>query len=361
VHEMKKLLTLLCFVLFSALLYSCAKNDKTIQWAEQDPLLRSRLRLNHVNINKIPKQVIIDQEMVYYTQAGDRKKVSYLLSHGGSANAAVGTWNILEYAVSSEHLKIVRLFLKKGADINAGDAEGETPLMLAKSMTILKFLIRRGAKVNLRDDSGNTAAMHLKPEEAKYLLAHGASMNVENKKGQSLLMVALKKNHSSFAKYLILHGAKTHTKDQFGRTPLMYAVRADMPDVELLLLQHGANPNAKDKIGRTVLMHAVLNNNVSSVKFLLNHGANVNAADHLGNTALMDAVSKPSDKLLQSDLTGGSSKDFAIYRHQMIKILIFHRANLYMKNKKEETALSIARKNGFIHSANLIHTAAAQR
>lgn len=336
------------------LLYSCAKNDKITQWAEQDPLLRSRLRLNHVNIDTIPRQVVIAQEMVYYTQAGDIRKLNYLLAHGANVSARVGPWDMLEYAVSSGHLKIVKLFLSKGADINSRDPEGDTPLMLAKSFRIFKFLIHHGAGINVKGDNGNTAAMKAAPEEAKYLLVHGANINAHNDKGETLLMKALAKGHSSFAKYLILHGANIHVKDKNGRTPLMYAVRADIPEMELFLIQRGANPNAEDKDGKTVLMHAVLNNNVGSVKFLLNHGASVNALDKQGDTPLIDAVEKPSKRLIQSDLIGNSPKDFAIYRHQMIKLLLAHGANRYAKNKKGETALSTAVKNGFIKSAKLL-------
>ncbi|MEM7040509.1 MAG: ankyrin repeat domain-containing protein, partial [Bacteroidota bacterium] len=59
--------------------------------------------------------------------------------------------------------KVLKLLLKNGANIDAGDSEGKTPLMYAlRSPGGEKYalaLIRRGANYTARDNAGNTA-MH---------------------------------------------------------------------------------------------------------------------------------------------------------------------------------------------------------
>jgi len=90
--------------------------------------------------------------------------------------------------------QMVKLFLEKGADINALSTGGHTMLMNAASQTnpsTVKFLIDAGADVNIRNNKGETALSvaeqsrndywHLSPESnqasqeiIEYLVAHGA-------------------------------------------------------------------------------------------------------------------------------------------------------------------------------------------
>jgi len=90
--------------------------------------------------------------------------------------------------------EMVKLFLEKGADINALSTGGRTMLMNAASQTIpstVKFLVNAGADVHIRNSQGETALAiaerfrkeywHGSPETSKasqdiidYLLAYGA-------------------------------------------------------------------------------------------------------------------------------------------------------------------------------------------
>lgn len=60
----------------------------------------------------------------------------------------------LHYASSSGSVDVAKLLIDKGADVNAVDNKGTTPLILAvkkNSLAMVRLLLERGADVNLRD------------------------------------------------------------------------------------------------------------------------------------------------------------------------------------------------------------------
>ena len=78
-----------------------------------------------------------------------------------------------------------------GADVNAKDKGGVTPLITATSwarnLEMLKYLISAGADVNAKDDGGDTPflslASHPDVECFKYLISKGADPNVKDEDG----------------------------------------------------------------------------------------------------------------------------------------------------------------------------------
>ncbi len=71
--------------------------------------------------------------------------------------------------------------------MNARADGGMTALMWASSVGMTKFLLAHGAKVNLKDDRGSTALIHAADGSdvgiVKALLAAGADVNARNKDG----------------------------------------------------------------------------------------------------------------------------------------------------------------------------------
>ena len=102
----------------------------------------------------------------------------------------------LHYASSARRPFTVNLLLQHGADINAQDALGYTPLMASASATDVTHL----------------------------LLAQGADLKIQNAKGETALHCVV---YSSFAEEVIpdmlAHGANPNQPDKRGLTPIQYA------------------------------------------------------------------------------------------------------------------------------------------
>jgi ankyrin repeat protein len=112
------------------------------------------------------------------------------------AGAPVDTTNYyyrrtpLHYAVEVEGETCAKLFVERGADVRARDANGGTPLSFAaraNNVAAIRLLASRGAEVDTPNDSGRTpisiAAAELARESVEVLLSLGADPRLANESG----------------------------------------------------------------------------------------------------------------------------------------------------------------------------------
>ena len=202
----------------------------------------------------------------------------------------------------------VRSALASGADVNAKDPEGATPLMYAAlysaNTDCLRLLLERGADVNAANAIGGTALIWGTGslEKMKLLVEHGADVNARSKLGKSALLVAASRDGAGpVVSYLLAHGARSDIKDELegipvipigggGTTALVQAAKARDGEALAALLKLGADVNAKEKNGSTALLNAIAYQNHRNIKLLLAHGAEVNVANAGGFSALILAA-----------------------------------------------------------------------
>jgi len=116
--------------------------------------------------------------------------------------------------------------VKAGADIDAYDDRGFTPLILAAyngQLATVEALIARGANACRPDrDQGNTAQMGVafKGENvvAARLLKAGCDVNARNNAGQTALMMAALFNRTAQVDMLLAAGADRAIQDAAGRS-----------------------------------------------------------------------------------------------------------------------------------------------
>ncbi len=143
----------------------------------------------------------------------------------------------LHEAARRGRVRTVKRLLERGADVNAKDERGVTPLLEAAShgrRKVVPLLLEHGANVNLRSD------IHL---------------------FETALHMAAARGHAGIAEILLDNGAEINAKDSnHGITPLYLATVAGHKRVAALLQTYGADDSIEDEWGQTPAEAAALMN-----------------------------------------------------------------------------------------------------
>jgi len=150
------------------------------------------------------------------------------------------------------HLDFARVLIEAGADVNAEDNYGFTPLYICAEKGHLDFardLIEAGADVNAKEDNGWTPLYMCASEGhldvARALIEAGADVNAKEDKALTPLYICAEKGHLNVARALIEAGADVNAKDNNGSTPLFFCALKGHVEVARALIEAGADVNAK--------------------------------------------------------------------------------------------------------------------
>jgi len=240
--------------------------------------------------------------------------VSLLLTNGADVNAKDSCGQTpLCYAYEYE---VAQLLLNHGADVNSKDHIGRTPLY-GVSEGVAQLLLDLGADVNVRDDGGDTPLHHAgSGYVAQLLLDRKADIHAKNNEGRTPLH--LKARYSAYedvVQLLLDRKADIHAKDNEGGTPLHLAAKYASHGTAKILLRHGADCTAIDNKGRTPLHYVDLyddnpylssrGDNITRItKLLIGHGADITAKDNQGNTPSLSGRFASPEKLLSIPQVG---------------------------------------------------------
>ena len=136
-------------------------------------------------------------------------------------------------ALAGRHFELARFLCRKGSSVNVRGKFGNSPLHCANVMDLemVQALLDCGADVNARNNDGYTpliyASLSTNIEVFRLLLNHGADPNVRYDDGNTLLHAALRFRMTEMARLLVEHGASVQVKDRRGRTPLYHTVSGE--------------------------------------------------------------------------------------------------------------------------------------
>ena len=188
--------------------------------------------------------------------------------------------------------------MRRGANVNAQDDEGGSPLHhTTRRSTVTGLLLDNGANINATDNNGRTPLHRaLKYRNIDYwktrrLLERGADADAPDGEGNRPMHLAIADGWYNVIRMLLDHGADIEGGNSAGEKPLHRAAIVDKYNIVRLLADRGADLNSTDNNGRTPLHRAVgdyhrYNGRYIVVRNMIRRGADVNARGDDGGTPL---------------------------------------------------------------------------
>ncbi|EAX88109.1 hypothetical protein TVAG_422640 [Trichomonas vaginalis G3] len=225
----------------------------------------------------------------------------FKLAQKGQSGKLLSDMNVID-AVKSGNLEAVRILCGNDpSNLEVSDAEYEsTPLHWAAGWgmyDIVKLLLDFGADINARNKVGHTpllcAVFDNQLECARLLIDRGADVNDCDNEGFAAIHIAAGNGHMDVLKFLVTKGADLGALTIDGGTALWVAAGAgDYEIFEFLLsgcripLKKAANRN------NTIFHQAAFGGNLQIIKLCFKAGLDINAKNDDGETPLALAKNK---------------------------------------------------------------------
>jgi ankyrin repeat protein len=253
----------------------------------------------------------------------------------------------------------LRQLITNGADVNARDQLGASPLLYARSLEVIKLLVENGADVNVTTkrntnilNSRNASTYHTSYEATKYLLENGfdrRNINLQNAGKEGTPLHYGDRCHFCKAetyadginniKLLLKYGADPNARDGKGETPI-FTVK---DDAKRVLIENGADIFVISKNNENVLFKI---RDADLFKELVGKGLNTRQINvngesilhHTWNEEIVDLIVENVDIDKQA-ADGRTALFWCIYNPRKLATLLKHKANGNLTDNKGNTVL----------------------
>lgn len=234
--------------------------------------------------------------VVQAVMAGDQTRLQLILEQGGNPDATDAVagrepaLTALSTAIVWGRVDMVEALIEAGASVNKSiPGNGATPLHWASGLSskeieaglvtqseqkdLVRRLIEKGANVNARDSAGATplfwAANAGASEVVTALLDAGAVPGIKSNVGTTAAIAALEAGHSDIAAMLRAQAPAEDSKQEYSSTSLAEAILSgDLPAVKTILASNPELAVSRSKRGYTPIILSLVGKQVDVALFL---------------------------------------------------------------------------------------------
>jgi len=269
----------------------------------------------------------------------------------------------LQLAILKKDLDLVKLLIKKGADVNAKNHNNFTALHIASFkgfIEIVEELIINNAKIN--DIVGEAeiieTPLHLACQNNNYeiielLLENKANVNAVDANQNNPLHYSAWNNSLESISLLLKYNTNLESRNGFKKTPLHYAIQNNSLEAANLLLEKGADPHALDCFGRKPYFYAVDSSlkqflqNFNLKKYIAQNNPRLIQEELIKlkeSSDLENTISSfEKDDIMSPIIEGAGSVSAKI---ESLKLLSSEGFDIYKTNDNGDNLLSLALKKG---------------
>ncbi|XP_055853420.1 ankyrin-1-like [Episyrphus balteatus] len=252
----------------------------------------------------------------------------------------------LHCATENEDFEIVKILLKKGANVNSTTADGHTPLHLAcktGNVETIDLLLSNNVDINARAHNKLTplyiAVENSRREAAKFLMDHEAQINDEFDNGKTILSCAVDKRLSLIVNDILQYSPDVN--NIINKKSFRTALNSLDSEIVENMVKYGFSVDHED-INDTALLHnAIKMGNTKIIQDLIKHGLDLTCSKAENSTVLHIAIKNKQFEVAKLLLTNGADVNatdesekppiyYSTYNSDvnMTKLLLSHGANV---------------------------------